>query len=63
MQTLIMLSFKLVFDDASDEEKKTKTNSDSRKLKRATFTRFNMSENMLNLEAYNIMNKSARSSR
>ena len=51
MQTLIMLSFKLVFDDAIDEEKKTKTNSDSRKLKRAIFTRFNMSENMLNLEA------------
>ena len=38
-----MLSFKLVFDDASDEEKKTETNSDSRKLKRAIFTRFNMS--------------------
>ena len=49
MQTL-MLSFKLVLDDASDEEKKTKTNSDSRKLKRALFTRFNMSENLLNLE-------------
>ena len=45
-----MLSFKLVLNDASDQEKKMKKYSFSRKSKRARFTRFNKSENMLNLK-------------
>ena len=47
-----MLSFKLVFNDASDQEKKTKKYSCSRKSKRARFTRFNKSESMLNLKVW-----------
>ena len=58
-----MLSLKLVLNDASDQEKKMKKYSFSRKSKRARFTRFNKSENMLNLKCNNIMNKSAQCSR